>query len=333
MPDSMLRIGIVGCGHAAGIHLERYLPLEGVRIVGCADPVAESAEALAAQANASGTGPSAVALTDHRDLIKQLAPDVLAIFTPHLAHYRVAMDALQADCHVFVEHPLSTNVQEAADIVSLATGRNRKVGVGHQYRMLESLLEARRRIHQGLIGPLRLVTATFTQDWLSTHRNAENTWRFDPKVSGGGVLADAGVHLIDALLWSTGKVAVEAAAVQCELDTGLDVVTAATVRLADGVPMTLGISGVTPSRLFEINYFGERGRLQVTEQALWEGQGSGPPQMVPLAKATSNIDENFVQAVREGTPLCCPAAEALDTVRLQEAIGRSAKTGQAVRLT
>ena len=50
----------------------------------------------------------------------QIAPDALAIFTPHLSHYRLTMDALQAGCHVFIEKPLSTNVQEAADIVSLA---------------------------------------------------------------------------------------------------------------------------------------------------------------------------------------------------------------------
>ena len=69
------------------------------------------------------------------------------------------MDALQAGCHVFIEKPLSTNVQEAADIVSLARGRNLKVGVGHQFRLCPSLIEARRRLADGVIGPVRLVTA------------------------------------------------------------------------------------------------------------------------------------------------------------------------------
>ena len=56
------------------------------------------------------------------------------------------MDALQAGCHVFIEKPLSTNVQEAADIVGLARGRSLKVAVGHQYRLCPSLAEARRHL-------------------------------------------------------------------------------------------------------------------------------------------------------------------------------------------
>jgi predicted dehydrogenase len=242
------------------------------------------------------------------------------------------MDGLQADCHLFIEKPLSTNVQEAADIVGLARGRNRKVGVGHQYRLLPSLVEARRRLSAGTIGPLRLVTATLAQGWLATHGGAENSWRFDPKVAGGGILADAGDHLLDALLWSTGQVAVETAAVQHRLESGLDVVTAAVVRLAGGTPVTLAISGVSPGQLFEIIFFGERGRLRATDHSLLEELGDLPAQAVPLAEGGPSIDENFVAAVLDGSPLCCPADEALDTVRLLEAIARSAATGQAVRL-
>jgi len=333
MAYSVLRIGIVGCGHAARIHLGRLLALEGVQVVGCADPDLSAAEALVALVASNHASQAATPFTDHRELLKQSTPDVLAIFTPHLAHYRPAMDGLQADCHLFIEKPLSTNVQEAADIVGLARGRNRKVGVGHQYRLLSSLVEARRRLRSGAIGPLRLVTATLAQAWLATHGGAENSWRFDPKVSGGGILADAGDQLIDALLWSTGQVAVEAAAVQYRPEAGLDLVTAAAVRLADGTPLTLAISGVSPRPLFEINFFGERGRLRATEQTLVEELGEAPAQAVPLAEATESIDENFVAAVLTDTPLCCPADEALDTVRLLEAIARSAATGLAVRLS
>jgi predicted dehydrogenase len=332
MASSALRIGIVGCGLAARVHLGRLLALDGVQVVGCADPDLGAAKALISLVPLPDAGPPAVAFADHRELLKLLTPDALAIFTPHLAHYRPAMDALQADCHLFIEKPLSTNVQEAADIVGLARGRNRKVGVGHQYRLLPSLVEARRRLSSGAIGPLRLVTATLAQDWLATHVGAEHSWRFDPKVSGGGILADAGDHLIDGLLWSTGQVATDVAAVQNRLESGLDLVTAAAIRLVDGTPVTLAVTGVSPGQLFEINFFGERGKLRATETTLLEQLGEAPAQTVPLAEATESIDGNFVAAVVSGAPLCCPAEEALDTVRLLEAIARSAATGQAVRL-
>ena len=125
MATELLRIGIAGCGLAARVHLERLLSLESVRVVGCADPDRAAAEALAARVPppAGAAEPASLAWVDHRELIRQTAPDALAIFAPHLAHYRVAMDALQAGCHIFIEKPLSTNVQEAADIVALARAK------------------------------------------------------------------------------------------------------------------------------------------------------------------------------------------------------------------
>jgi predicted dehydrogenase len=293
-----------------------------------------AAQALAARVPArQGQGAEVAAFADHRDLLKQAAPEAVAIFTPHLAHYRPAMDALQADCHVFVEKPLSTNVQEAADIVGLARGRNRKVAVGHQFRLCPSLIEARRRIAEGAIGPIRLVTAILAQPWLETHQASEHSWRFDPKVAGGGILADAGDHLLDALLWSTGQVAVEAAAVQSRLDTGLDLVTAAAVRLSDRTPATLALTGVAPGKLFELTYFGERGCLRATDRSLVIETAAATATELSLPEAHESIDENFVNAIVDDAPLCCTAEQALDTVRLLEAIARSAATGQTVRLS
>src|SRR5262249_40205605 len=158
------------------------------------------------------------AFADHKELLTKASPDALAIFTPHRAHYRLAMDALQAGCHAFIEKPLSTNPQEAVDIVGLARGRNLKVGVGHQFRLWPSLSEARARLAEGAMGTLRLVSATLAGPWLDSHQGPEDSWRLDPKMSGGGILADAGDHLLDALLWVSGQTAVEVAAFQARLD-------------------------------------------------------------------------------------------------------------------
>jgi predicted dehydrogenase len=332
MSSSTLRIGIAGCGHAARVHLDRLLALGKVDVIGLADPDLAVADTLAGSLPVSGSATRVPTFADHRELLRQRTPDALAIFTPHLAHYRTAMDALQAGCHVFIEKPLSTNVQEAVDIVGLARGRKRKVGVGHQYRLCPSLVESRRRLASGSIGRLRLVTATLAQPWLAAHGGAEDSWRFDTRATGRGLLADAGDHLLDALLWTTGQVAVETSAVQLRLATGLDLVTAAVIRLADETPATVALSGVSPGALFELVYFGEAGTLRVTDRSLVETRGETPGQTIDLTEPAESIDGNFVAALVEDAPLCCPADQALDTVRLSEAIARSAATGQVVRL-
>ena len=126
MGTSVVRIGIAGCGMAARIHLDRLLALDGVAIVGCADPDLAAAAAwrtVRRPGRDGGQQPVRCIQLIIASSCVTLAPDALAIFSPHLSHYRLTMDALQAGCHVFIEKPLSTNVQEAADIVSLGSRR------------------------------------------------------------------------------------------------------------------------------------------------------------------------------------------------------------------
>lgn len=326
----MFRIGIAGCGRVGRIHLARLLAREGVEVVGLTDPDPSAARAMA-ESVPSGSGPVPT-FADLKALIAAANPDALAIFAPHRAHYRLAMDALQAGCHVFIEKPLSTNAQEADDIVKLARARGRIVGVGHQYRLRPSLIEARKRLRDGAIGPLRLVSATLSAPWLAKHQEKADAWRLDPRLSGGGILADVGDHLLDALLWTTGAAATEVAAFQSRHAPGLDVVTAAALRLADSTPATLGLSGVCASGLFELTFFGELGRIRVGDDAFRIILGDGPEESPALPKAVETIDSDFVAAVAAGRPPCCPAEEALETVRLLEAIARSATSGQVVRL-
>ena len=282
----------------------------------------------------AGRGPAPVpAFTDHRELLRQTAPDALAIFSPHLAHYRLAMDALQAGCHVFIEKPLSTNLQEAADIVALARGAISRWESAISTGSPPAWSRPAGGWPTGAIGPVRLVSATLARPWLTTLGRAESAWRFDPEAAGGGILADVGDHLVDALLWTTGQVAHEVGAIQSRREPDIDLVTAAAIRLADGTPATLAISGVSPGPLFVLEYFGELGRLRATDQALEEERPGSARQEVPLpppdprpSTATSS------PPCRGQAPLCCPADQALDTVRLLEAIARSAATRQVVRL-
>jgi predicted dehydrogenase len=335
MGTSLVRIGIAGCGMAARIHLDRLAALDEATIVGCADPDLSAAAALADRAsvrNGTGGGAAVPAFEGHRQLLRGVDADALAIFTPHLDHYRITMDALQAGCHVFIEKPLSTNVQEAADIVSLARARNLKVGVGQQFRLCPSLIEARQRIADGVIGPVRLVTCVLAKPWLTTLGREESKWRFNTKMAGGGILSDAGDHLIDALLWTTGQAAREVGAIQSEWAPGIDLVTAAAIRLADGTPVALAISGISPGSLFALEYFGELGRLRATDQTLEEERFDTPRRDVALPLSCETIDGNFVAAIANGSSLCCPADQAIDSVRLLEAIARSAATRQVVRL-
>jgi predicted dehydrogenase len=193
-------------------------------------------------------------------------------------------------------------------------------------------MEARRRLASGTIGPVRLITAVLARPRSADVVNAPAEQASARWSTAAGILSEAGDHLIDALLWTTGQVAREVGALQEPARHAADLGTAAAIRPADGTPVSLAVSGVSPGPIFVIDYFGETGRLRATGQSLEEERTDRAPITVPLEAPSQTIDGNFIAALRGGEPLCCSAEEALDTVRLFEAIVRSAATSQIVRV-
>ena len=301
------------------------------QIVGLADHEPDAARELAGSLPEGGEAPRI--FDGHPALLAEIPLDALVVFTPHRSHYRVAIDGLQAGCHVFVERPLSSNSQEASDLVNLATARKLTLAVGHQYRLRPSLVEARRLLAEGRIGPVRLVVAALAAPWLERHRGPADLWRRDPKAGATGILSDTGDHLIDTLLWTTGLAASEVAAFQSKVE-GVDTVTVAAIRLSDGTPATLGVSALAGVEAFELTYHGEGGLIRATDRSVTLELPGEPATHQESSEPPPSVDSDFLKAVASGGSLgpCCPASMALDTVRLLESIVRSAASGLVEKL-
>ena len=336
MKTSAVRIGIAGCGMAARIHLDRLLALEGVAIVGCADPDLAAAEALADRAGlrvAAGGGTPVPAFSDHRELLRRAAPDALAIFSPHLSHYRQSMDALQAGLpRVHRETPLD----EPARGGRYCQPGPRTRPEGWSRPSISPLPQPDRGPRPDRPGNDRPATAgdLHSRPALVDHarRRGEDLGDRAPSWSRGESSPMPAIISSTPCSGRRDRSPSEVGAIQSQTGPGIDLVTAAAIRLADGTPASLAISGISPGAIFALDYFGELGRLHVTDQTLEEELIDTPRRDIALPLASQTIDGNFVAALTNGSPLCCPADQALDTVRLLEAIARSAATGQIVRL-
>jgi len=98
-----------------------------------------------------------------------------------------------------------------------------------------------------------------------------------------------------------------------------------------GPPRRWRCPGSHPPRASNLTDFGEQGRLHATDRTLVEELSDAPGREVSLTEPAESIDSNFLAAVTEEAPLCRSADQALETVRLLEAVARSAMTGQLVR--
>ncbi|MBX3413831.1 MAG: Gfo/Idh/MocA family oxidoreductase [Pirellulales bacterium] len=128
-----LRLAVVGAGHLGRVHARIAKGLDGVELVGIADPVQPAREALAAEHGVAS-------FAHHRELLGRV--DAAVVAAPTRFHHAVACDLLAAGIHLLVEKPLASSLVEADEMVALAERCGRVLQVGHVERFNPALTAA-----------------------------------------------------------------------------------------------------------------------------------------------------------------------------------------------
>ncbi|MFN8284643.1 MAG: Gfo/Idh/MocA family oxidoreductase [Chitinophagales bacterium] len=118
----MIKIGIIGLGRLGSQHLERLLEIEYFTVIGCYDSDAALVQHI--------TEDFDVTCFDDVDTLMDLC-NAVAIVTPASSHFYYAEKAIKKGKHVFVEKPLSNDLEEAKILVELVREAGIKFQVGH----------------------------------------------------------------------------------------------------------------------------------------------------------------------------------------------------------
>jgi len=200
-----LGVAIVGTGMIGAVH-RRAAVLAGAVVRGVAASSPERAREVA-QAWGAGRGYAGI-----EEVVADPQVQVVHICTPNHLHRAMAEAALEAGKHVVCEKPLATTLEDARALAALAEARGQVATVPFVYRYHPVVREARARIAQGELGPLRLIHGSYLQDWLLDP--ASNNWRVDPALGGASrVFADIGSHWCDLVEWVGGERFAEVSAV------------------------------------------------------------------------------------------------------------------------
>jgi predicted dehydrogenase len=141
----MLKVAVVGCGKVADHHASQIRRVRQASLVACCD-----AEPLMAKQMADRFGAAAYSSLDK--LLSEVRPDVVHITTPPGSHFPIAMQCLDAGCHVLVEKPFTLNTEEAEELLQSATARNLKVCVNHNFQFTGPALGLRALVADGFLG-------------------------------------------------------------------------------------------------------------------------------------------------------------------------------------
>ena len=91
-------------------------------------------------------------IDDFRRILDDKSIDAVSIATPNFWHTPMAILAMEAGKHVYVEKPASQNAREAELIVAAAKKYKRKVQMGNQRRSQPGIIEGIERVKAGEIG-------------------------------------------------------------------------------------------------------------------------------------------------------------------------------------
>jgi predicted dehydrogenase len=166
--------------------------MRGARVTAIADP-----DPRARDLAASTTG--AAAFADARDAIAHPGVDGVVVCAPNAQHAELALAALDAGRHLYLEKPLATDVLDGRRVVGAAERAGTVAAVGLAYRF--DPLYGRVRSALRSIGPLDEVSTTFVEP-IAPERMP--SWK-KLRSSGGGALLDLGVHHLDLLRWLAGE--------------------------------------------------------------------------------------------------------------------------------
>jgi len=169
----MLKVGVLGAGHLGKIHLRLLQQSEKYELVGFYDENPEYADRIEAEFGYKRF--TTIATLIH-------AVDVIDIVTPTLSHYKCARVAIRSGKHVFIEKPISNTIEEADEIIALASEYGVKGQVGHVERFNPAFIATRDMIQNPM--------------FIETHRLAE----FNPRGTDVPVVLDLMIHDIDVIL-------------------------------------------------------------------------------------------------------------------------------------
>jgi predicted dehydrogenase len=324
-----LRWGILGVAAINNRVLPSFLRARNVELRAIASRSLEKARTAAKAAGIP------VALGGYEALLEDPNIDAVYIPLPNSLHGEWTRKAAERGKHVWCEKPLCPTADEAQALVEFCRSKGVKLMDGFMWPHHPRTQHLRQFLDSGGIGDIRRVSGTFT---FPMRPLDTGNVRLKPELAGGSLL-DVGCYSVYGIRWAFGAEPVKVYAA-ATYHNGVDVQMDGILWFADGRMATFDCGFTLPFRRWL--------EITGTEAVVWV-----PEMWLPLPRATYYIRregqpveevalegedqiqqmiENFSRAVLENQPVTPPPEEAVKTLRVLDALARSARDGQIVNL-
>lgn len=308
MNDSRLALAILGVGHFGRFHALKAAANARVRLVGLADADPGRAATVAAESGTQALTPEAAIA----------AADAVIIAAPTRFHHDLAMAALGAGKHVFIEKPIAATLAEADALIAAGAAGGRVLQVGH----IERFSAAFRAVVQAFAGGRAL-------SW-----DAIRVAPFRPRSLDVSVVLDLMIHDIDLVLTLAGEDPDSVEAVGAAVASDLPDFAVARLRFSGGRAAVITASRVSLAMERRLRVLGTQGEMSVNfldrSLAVLRRGGAEPVATMPgsgIDRATW-IDHDsleaeqaaFVAACLDGAPVVVDGAAGMRALKVALAV-------------
>ena len=133
----MVKVGVVGVGHLGQHHVRKFQGIPGCELIGIYDKNEARAKEISEKLGVKS-------FADYYTLLDAI--DAIDIVATTTYHYELAKPALLKGKHIFLEKPITSELEQAEELLELAKRQNLKIQVGHIERFNPVILEVEQEI-------------------------------------------------------------------------------------------------------------------------------------------------------------------------------------------
>jgi len=195
-----LRVGLIGLGGVAEVHLHAYKEVKEIEVVAGAEPREDRLNEMAARWGFRG-------YVDFVEMLEKEKLDIACVLTPARSHREVTEKAAEVGVHVLCEKPLAVTLEDAAAMVERCEKQGVKLCYGSSYRFLPACRKAKEMIGDGQLGEISLLMEVSVggQGYQNWHDLGPGHYPPGGPGGGGMGLLDHGIHLVDVFRWLAGS--------------------------------------------------------------------------------------------------------------------------------
>jgi predicted dehydrogenase len=346
-----LKVGIIGVGGIASLHLPGWQASEQAELVAGCD-----VDAAVLQKWGQENGVKKL-VTNPAELFSDPDIDIIDICTPNNYHAPLAVAAMEAGKHVLCEKPLAPNPVAIREMMAARDKTGQMLMTAQHFRFSGSAKAMKAELETGVLGDIY-----HARSWMLRRAGIATRPGFIyKKHSGGGACIDIGVHILDLTLWFMGNpkpVAVSGVARkelarregvfsiwggEVPVDMDVEEFAAAFVRFDNGAILVFEVSWLlhhdTPLEDMQMWLYGTRGGCHWPKCEVLQSNYATQQFYNRTLKLTDDILEphaqecvEFAQAVAEGAPSPVPAEQSLQVISILDGIYRSQESGKEVTL-